>query len=688
MILKTSLFNTGIYKGTVKRNIWGSVIYFIILFLMTSMPLISDIDRPTSYLFDSKVPTILRSSFIQPAVIVAIIVPTIVAMLVFRFVHSKKTAVFVHSLPVSRDANYISTLAASFTLMAAPVVANGIVLMILSLTAYSGSFSIVHCLIWIGINILCQFVMFSLATFAAMITGNTIATAALNLLLHVFPIVIVACISLIAENFLFGYAADDKIIEAVIEANPAVWITALATQAGYSGSKAVFKTLLGKMPWYLLSSAALYALSMLLYKKRALETAEDVAAFKVLNPIFKYFVTFMGALAVYAIFNTFFYENIAVFIAVLIVLSVVIYFACEMILKKTLKVWNQYKGYLGFGAVFTAMICVFAFTSFFGYETRVPKAEDIEKAALYNFYYNEDEPYVYDEQIIQYIVNAHKDLVADENITTVDKQVYDTRLHFKYQLKNGKTLTRAYKVKNAVNYKTMSDLYRYDEYVKANEGIFRDEEPVKITFHRFGIDITDKAKVEEFVECLKKDVLNMEYKEKDINYTHWDLSTEIAFEVYDELADVVATENSEYAGITDVVLPRAGRLTYEHYSINANFTNTINWLKENGYSSLFSVGINTPLHIANVSGITYEQTKDKPLVFHAEEADENIKIEDKEKIAKAADFIVNTKMVNDAERTYEYVIYKEALDEKGDEPTIITKMDRENVKKLLEIIGQ
>ena len=44
MTLKTSLFNTGIYKSTVKRNIWGAVIYFILLFLMTSMPLISEID--------------------------------------------------------------------------------------------------------------------------------------------------------------------------------------------------------------------------------------------------------------------------------------------------------------------------------------------------------------------------------------------------------------------------------------------------------------------------------------------------------------------------------------------------------------------------------------------------------------------------------------------------------------------
>ena len=37
MILKTSLFNKGIYKSTLRRYLWGGVLYFIMLFLFTGM---------------------------------------------------------------------------------------------------------------------------------------------------------------------------------------------------------------------------------------------------------------------------------------------------------------------------------------------------------------------------------------------------------------------------------------------------------------------------------------------------------------------------------------------------------------------------------------------------------------------------------------------------------------------------
>ena len=37
MTLKTSLFNKGIYKSTLRRYAWGSILYFILLFLCTGM---------------------------------------------------------------------------------------------------------------------------------------------------------------------------------------------------------------------------------------------------------------------------------------------------------------------------------------------------------------------------------------------------------------------------------------------------------------------------------------------------------------------------------------------------------------------------------------------------------------------------------------------------------------------------
>ena len=74
--------------------------------------------------------------------LLSIVVPTIAGLLVFKFIHSKKTSVFVHSLPVKREANYISSVCAAFTLMAIPVVLNTIVLMVISAAAYSAHFSV------------------------------------------------------------------------------------------------------------------------------------------------------------------------------------------------------------------------------------------------------------------------------------------------------------------------------------------------------------------------------------------------------------------------------------------------------------------------------------------------------------------------------------------------------------------
>ena len=91
MTAKTSLFNKGIYKSTVKRCLWGSVLYFVLLFLTTSMDLLSNISDTslyTRYYYD--VSLLYTSIFMLPAILMAIVVPTVVAMLVFRFVHSKR----------------------------------------------------------------------------------------------------------------------------------------------------------------------------------------------------------------------------------------------------------------------------------------------------------------------------------------------------------------------------------------------------------------------------------------------------------------------------------------------------------------------------------------------------------------------------------------------------------------------
>ena len=77
MTLKTSFFNKGIYKLTVKRYIWGAVLYFAVLFMSTGLSLFLNIDRdfshmPYDYFKDYSV--ILHGSYIGIPIALAIIV--------------------------------------------------------------------------------------------------------------------------------------------------------------------------------------------------------------------------------------------------------------------------------------------------------------------------------------------------------------------------------------------------------------------------------------------------------------------------------------------------------------------------------------------------------------------------------------------------------------------------------------
>ena len=156
MTLRTSLFNSGIFKNTLKRFKWGSFLYFVMLFLSVPFALlVEDVSRLVDrYALSMDVsPILLRGDYISFPALFAILVPTVVATLVFNNMHSAKQSVFVHSLPVDRKANFVSNLLAAFVLMTAPVLLNGIILLIMSFTAYGQIISSCSVAYWVFVNL-------------------------------------------------------------------------------------------------------------------------------------------------------------------------------------------------------------------------------------------------------------------------------------------------------------------------------------------------------------------------------------------------------------------------------------------------------------------------------------------------------------------------------------------------------
>ena len=320
----------------------------------------------------------------------------------------------------------------------------------------------------------------------------------------------------------------------------------------------------------IIASLILYGVSAFLYRKRRLETAEDVAGFNCLNYIFKYLVTLMGALGAFAIFSPLIYSSPAAVWLLVTLLSMLIYFAAEMILKKSFRVWGCYRGYIGFALVFAGIVSIFAFTDFFGYESRIPHIDRVKSATVYE-YYSYDEPFVKDRETIEKIIKLHEKMVEDKEI--VDKKKNNgetTNIHIKYNLENGKSLSRVYSIKSEEMRKIMNEMYEYDAYKMEREVVFLLDDSIQyIVISGTDEKIYEEEKVKEILGCIKSDVLSLSYDE--IHNDGWSFNLDIAY------------EKARNAAQEEMAMDTGTRIYHDPLEINANYKNTINWIKENGY---------------------------------------------------------------------------------------------------------
>ncbi|MBQ9737251.1 MAG: hypothetical protein IJV86_02455 [Clostridia bacterium] len=580
MTLSTSWFNFGVFKNTIKRFKWGSFLYFVVLFFSVPFILmVSNFDRLVDrYLpFADSSPILLRSDYFLIPLLMAVAVPTVVAALIFNNVHSGKQSIFVHGLPVKRSANYVSGILAGFVLMALPVVLNAGLLLLMSFTAFGqliSSWSVVY---WALVNLAILFIMFSVAVFSAFLTGNTAAHIAINVIIHIVPLLVALSIYLISDIFLFGFIQSENFVASEIMNNtPIVWLFGRG-MSHYRNDLNMF--LHGQMWAYIVGAIVVYVLGFFLYKNRKVEAAGDVAAFKVFKPILKYTVTSAAAVCIFGITTPMDLETWAIFL-IAIALTAIVYFACEMLINKSFKVFSFYKGYVAFALCCAIFIGFFAYTGVFGYEKRVPETADIESAAVFLGWHGE-KPVSIDPELIEETREIHRQLIKDIPVATDDDADY-RNLRISYKLKSGRWLERMYIVSPDVMVDSMDRMYKFEDYkLKATKIENLNIENINgltlsVNANNFHYSMAIYEDASEFVENIKKDIKVLSYRQIEETHPLLGFSVEVGCTNKDNKTLKIFKEANGYAD---------DDYAYNSFeiSINPSFKNAYQFLKEKGY---------------------------------------------------------------------------------------------------------
>jgi len=377
---KTSSFNKGIYFFNLKR-FW--LIAFSFAFLLGLIILqflnyiydrvwgryatISPLDAAREVFGYSDIAVILMFSIFS----------LIAALAVFSYIHYQRNTAMIHALPITRNSLFTTHYLSGLTLVMLPLLISGAILiageLIMGITHIGDS------VLWILVSAIILLLQYSFAVFVGMFTGHMAAHALYFFIFNFLAVFLEEVIGTVLSSLLFGYSGQSSLLTPL---SPIVYLENLLSGFLYGSGNYVV------LACYALAGLLFAWGARSIYRKRHMETAGDVVSLQIMKPVFKYSVAFCSsALLGNIIVNLMnFGRGFVVFLVSYLIGGFIGYFAAEMLLRKTVRVFKQVKGFLVFSLVIAAFLCGIHF-DLFGYETYVPNPGEIEVMYVDNYNY-------------------------------------------------------------------------------------------------------------------------------------------------------------------------------------------------------------------------------------------------------------------------------------------------------------
>ncbi len=370
---------------------------------------------------------------------------------VFSYLYQARSANMVHALPVSRKELFLTNYCSGLLFLLAPQFLAFCVAVFVWFG--SGVTRLEYLLRWLGLVAGEAFFAYSMAVFAAMLTGQAAIAAACFFLLNYLYQGLVAIADALMGMLVYGMDRGARDIWGGW-LSPAPFLgenVRLIYQE--EGQLLDLPKLAGLdcVPWYALAAVFFAALAFLLYKNRDIETASDVVAISCIKPVFRW----CGGIGAAGVCTYLVWESLLsgmvgnMFWLVLVCSSVAGaagFFLCEMLIRKKFMVFTGKR--LAEGGVFLAVLAaalVCMETDLFGVEKRVPSAEEVAGIYLDGNY----KSYLEEPEEISQCIAIHQGIIQEkdayeayfwENPGMEKRPSMSFRIS--YKLKNGRMLER------------------------------------------------------------------------------------------------------------------------------------------------------------------------------------------------------------------------------------------------------
>lgn len=454
---KTSLFNKTIFLNTLRRYWVMWVGYTIALLLFIALSLVNELQRNQRYPFhelDASVSYLLSNGPVM-GLLVSLFSAGIITAILYSYLYNTRHTGMMNSLPIKRETMFLSVFLAGFVGMLLGDVVLILCCMVAEL-AY-GQVSVAALGILFLILVLENIMFLGFGAFCCMLTGNIFAGPAVYLIFNATAVVVETMSTTILDRIVYGAPSSLNLrfqwLSPVFEVSQK--LNLMETYERNELNEIINYTYkmegVGVLAAYCLVGILFAVFALMLYKRRHMETAGDVVAIPVLEPVFKVCASLAGALCFTILVAELLYDirlygtMRMVFLAVLMIVGGIIgWFIAQMLVEKSLRVFHH--GWKGVGIMSLVFILFLAAAEFdwTGYERRVPGTEDVESvyincAGVDSGTFNEPEN-------IAAILQLHRNVISNKELHELAEENDQDRRYFNvtYTLKNGNVVSREY----------------------------------------------------------------------------------------------------------------------------------------------------------------------------------------------------------------------------------------------------